>query len=252
MGLAGSAAVLYAFYHYGRDLPEYDQLADYEPPIVSRVYAGDGRLLVEFATENRVFVPIEVIPGRVIKAFIAAEDQNFYTHNGVDLQAIARAVVTNVKHYVEGRRPVGASTITQQVAKNFLLTNELSYKRKAKEAILALRIEQALDKNRILELYLNEIYLGARAYGVAAAAMNYFNKSLDELTISEAAYLAALPKAPNNYHPVRKREEAVARRNWVIQRMLTEGFISHDEAAEAIAEPLEAQPRGEVTLAEAE
>jgi penicillin-binding protein 1A len=252
MGLAGSAAVLYAFYYYGRDLPEYDQLADYEPPIVSRVYAGDGRLLVEFATENRVFVPIQVIPGRIIKAFIAAEDQNFYTHNGVDLQAIARAVVTNVKYYFEGRRPVGASTITQQVAKNFLLTNELSYKRKAKEAILALRIEQALDKNRILELYLNEIYLGARAYGVAAAALNYFNKSLDELTIAEAAYLAALPKAPNNYHPVRRREEAVARRNWVVQRMLTEGFITHDEAAEAIAEPLEARPRGEVKLAEAE
>ena len=252
VAIAGTGAVLYAFYHYGQDLPEHAQLADYEPPIVSRVYAGDGRILAEFATENRVFVPIEAIPGRIIKAFIAAEDQNFYTHNGIDLAAIGRAVITNVRHYMQGRRPVGASTITQQVAKNFLLTNELSYTRKAKEAILALRIEQAIDKDRILELYLNEIYLGARAYGVAAAALNYFDKSLDELTIAEAAYLAALPKAPNNYHPVRRRADAVSRRNWVVRRMMNEGFISEEEARMAMAEPLEARPRGEVKLAEAE
>ncbi|MDX1400832.1 MAG: transglycosylase domain-containing protein, partial [Kiloniellales bacterium] len=212
LAMAGIAGGLYAFNHFGKDLPEYGQLADYEPPIVSRVYAGNGQLLAEFATENRVFVPVEAMPRRVINAFIAAEDQNFYTHHGVDYLAIGRAVITNVKHYIEGRRPVGASTITQQVAKNFLLTNELSYKRKIKEAILALRIEQVLDKDRILELYLNEIYLGARAYGVAAAALNYFGKPLDELSVAEAAYLAALPKAPNNYHPTRRKEAAIARR----------------------------------------
>jgi hypothetical protein len=144
--MIGGAGVLYVLHHFGRDLPEFAQLADYEPPIVSRVHARDGRLLAEFATENRVFVPIEAIPRRVTKAFIAAEDQNFYRHNGVDLKAVARAALTNVKLYIQGRRPVGASTITQQVAKNFLLTNELSYKRKVKEAILALRIEQALEK----------------------------------------------------------------------------------------------------------
>jgi penicillin-binding protein 1A len=250
--ILGTAGVFYALHHYGQDLPEFAQLADYEPPIVSRVYARDGRLLAEFATENRVFVPVEAIPGRVIKAFIAAEDQNFYRHNGVDLMAIARAVLTNVRLYIKGRRPVGASTITQQVAKNFLLSNELSYERKIKEALLALRIERALEKDRILELYLNEIYLGARSYGVAAAALNYFDKSLDELTIAEAAYLAALPKAPNNYHPIRRREAAISRRNWVINRMLLEGFITPEEATAAAAEPLEARPKGEVKLARAE
>jgi penicillin-binding protein 1A len=252
LAILGTAGVFYVLHHYGRDLPEFAQLADYEPPIVSRVYARDGRLLAEFATENRVFVPVEAIPGRVIKAFIAAEDQNFYKHNGVDVMAIGRAVLTNVKLYIQGRRPVGASTITQQVAKNFLLTNELSYERKVKEAILALRIERALDKNRILELYLNEIYLGARSYGVAAAALNYFDKSLDELTIAEAAYLAALPKAPNNYHPIRRRDAAISRRNWVINRMLQESFITAEEATDAVAEPLEARPKGEVKLARAE
>jgi penicillin-binding protein 1A len=250
--MIGGAGVLYVLHHFGRDLPEFAQLADYEPPIVSRVHARDGRLLAEFATENRVFVPVEAIPGRVTKAFIAAEDQNFYRHNGVDLKAVVRAALTNVKLYIQGRRPVGASTITQQVAKNFLLSNELSYERKVKEAILALRIEQALEKDRILELYLNEIYLGARSYGVAAAALNYFDKSLDELSIAEAAYLAALPKAPNNYHPIRRREAAITRRAWVINRMLKVGFITREEATAALAEPLEARPKGEVKLARAE
>ena len=251
-GLAGSGAVLYAFYHYGRGLPEYAQLADYEPPTVTRVHAGDGRLLAEFAVEKRVFVPIVAIPKRVTNAILAAEDKNFYIHPGVDVPAIARAAVTNVGHYFSGRRPVGASTITQQVAKNFLLTNELSYERKIKEAILALRIEQVLSKDRILELYLNEIYLGFRSYGVAAAALNYFNKSLDELTLAEAAYLAALPKAPNNYHPIRRPEAAVARRNWVIGRMLEDGRVAAADAEAAMMEPLEVRPGGEPEIAQAD
>lgn len=229
LGIFGAVAAagvgIYGLWHYGRDLPDYNQLADYEPPTVTRLHAGDGRLIAEYAKERRVFVPVSAIPRRVKQAFIAAEDQNFYSHYGVDFVALARAVVTNVMNYAQGRRPVGASTVTQQVAKNFLLTNEVSIERKIKEAILAFRIERALSKDRILELYLNEIYLGYGSYGVAAAALNYFNRSMDELTTAQAAYLAALPKAPNNYHPIRKRRAAVERRNWVVSRMLEEGFI---------------------------
>ena len=166
---------------------------------MTRVHAGAGRLLSEYARQHRVFVPVNAMPRRVIKAFLSAEDKNFYTHSGIDFISLAKAMVDNVQNVIQNRRPRGASTITQQVAKNFLLTNEVSIERKAKEAILALRIERAISKDRILELYLNEIYLGLRSYGVAAAALNYFDKSLDELSIAEAAYLAALPKAPNNY-----------------------------------------------------
>ncbi|WP_322097074.1 penicillin-binding protein 1A [Pelagibius sp.] len=241
--LVGAGGVLYAFYHYGRGLPEYSQLADYEPPTVTRVHAGDGRLLAEYATEKRVYVPVSAIPLRVRNSFLSAEDKNFYSHPGVDFLSVVRAIVTNIANYGTSRRPVGASTITQQVAKNFLLTNEVSYERKIKEAILAFRIEQAFTKDTILELYLNEIYLGLGSYGVAAAALNYFNKSLDELTIAEAAYLAALPKAPNNYHPVRRYDAAVARRNWVIGRMLEDGNIDAAEAEAARAEPLVVRKR---------
>ncbi len=237
-GILGAGGVLYGLYHYGRGLPDYGQLADYEPPTVTRVHAGDGRILAEYATEKRVYVPVTAIPRRVRNAFLSAEDKNFYSHPGVDFLSVVRAVVTNIANMGSSRRPVGASTITQQVAKNFLLTNEVSYERKIKEAILAFRIEQAFTKDTILELYLNEIYLGFGSYGVAAAALNYFNKSLDELSIAEAAYLAALPKAPNNYHPVRKYEAAVARRNWVIGRMLEDGRIGAQEAESAKAELL--------------
>ena len=173
--LVAVGAGVYGLWHYGRDLPDYKQLADYEPPTVPRLHAGDGRLIAEYAKERRVFVPVSAMPRRVKQAFIAAEDQNFYRHYGVDLFALARAMATNVVYYFQGRRPVGASTITQQVAKNFLLTNEVSIERKIKEAILAFRIERALTKDRILELYLNEIYLGYGSFGVAAAALNYFN-----------------------------------------------------------------------------
>ena len=238
LALLGGAGVLFIFYHYGRDLPDYRQLADYEPPTVTRLHAGDGRLLVEYATEKRVYVPVQAIPRRVVNAFLSAEDKNFYSHPGVDFISVARAIVTNIVNLGRDRRPVGASTITQQVAKNFLLTNEVSMTRKVKEAILAFRIERAFDKDRILDLYLNEIYLGFGSYGVAAAALNYFNKSLDELSVAEAAYIAALPKAPNNYHPIRRPEAALARRNWVIGRMLDDGRISFAEAEEAWAQPL--------------
>lgn len=229
----GFAAALGVFFYFGRGLPDYQQLANYEPPTVTRFYAGDGRLLSEYAVEKRVFVPVEAIPKRVIKAFLAAEDKNFYEHPGVDVLSVIRALIDNLSHLGQNRRPRGASTITQQVAKNFLLTNELSLDRKIKEAILAFRIEHAFSKDRILELYLNEIYLGFGSYGVAAAALNYYDKSLDELSIEEAAYLAALPKAPNNYHPIHKPEAAKARRDWVIDRMASQNFISDSAAAAA-------------------
>lgn len=233
--IAGVAGIVFAISYYGKDLPDYTALKDYDPPVVSRVYAGDGRLLAEFAEEKRVFVPIDEIPDIVKNAFIAAEDKNFYSHHGIDYIAITRAAVANLR----GGSLQGASTITQQVAKNFLLSNERTYTRKIREAILSYRMERAMSKARLLELYLNEIYLGARSYGVAAAALNYFGKSLDELTIEEAAFLAALPKGPNNYHPVRKHDAALARRNWVIGRMEDDGYITEEQAELAEAQPLE-------------
>jgi penicillin-binding protein 1A len=244
LGVVGAIAAWLVYEHFSQDLPDYYQLASYDPPVVSRIYAGDGRLLAEYATENRVFVPISAMPKRIINAFLAAEDKTFYTHPGVDLPGVLNAVWLNIKNYGD-RRPVGASTITQQVTKNFLLSNELSYKRKIREMILALRIEKAFTKDRILELYLNQIYLGAGNYGVATAALNYFNKSLDELSIGEAAYLAALPKAPNNYNIVRDHQAAVDRRNWVIERMREDGHITAEEAEAAKAEPLEQHRRAE-------
>ncbi len=237
-GIVGAVGVLYALWYFGRDLPEYRMLEDYEPPIVTRVYAGNGLLIGEFAQERRVFVPFEVVPKRVVDAFVAAEDQHYFRHPGVDFLGMARAAITNLRNLGGDRRPVGASTITQQVAKNFLLSNELSFARKIREIILAFRIERAFTKEHILELYLNEIFLGMRSYGVAAAALTYFGKALDELSVGEAAYLAALPKAPANYHPTRHPEAAVKRRNYVIQRMFEDGYVTVAEAAEAQAAPL--------------
>lgn len=237
-GIAGIGAVGFILNHYSRDLPDYSQLKNYEPPIVTRIYAGNGNLLAEYAQEKRIFMPIETIPATVKNAFIAAEDQNFYEHGGVDFMAVARAMVTNLKNRGSGKRLIGASTITQQVAKNFLLTNEVSYERKVKEAVLSFRIDKAMTKDQILELYLNEIFLGQRAYGVAAAALTYFNKPLDDLTVAEAAYLAALPKAPNNYHPVKQHDAALERRNWVIGRMLEDGYIVSAQAELAKSSPL--------------
>ena len=251
LALLGIGGFLAVSYHYGRGLPDYQQLATYEPPVVTRVHAGDGSLIAEYATEKRVFVPIDAIPGLVKEAFLAAEDKNFYSHPGIDVFGIARAMVQNLSQVGQNRRPVGASTITQQVAKNFLLTNEVSIERKIKEALISLRIERALSKDRILELYLNEIYLGFGSYGVGAAALNYFNKSLDELTPGEAAYLAALPKAPNNYHPYRQSAAAKIRRDWVLDRMVEERFITQDAATVAQGLPLGVRPASETRVVEA-
>ena len=215
-----------AIYHYAEDLPDNRALEAYVPPITTRLHAANGGLMAEYAVENRVFVPIEEVPPMVKNAFLAAEDNNFYQHRGLDFRGILRAAVTNVRNIGSGRRLVGGSTITQQVAKNFSLSGEVSWERKIKEAILAFRIERALPKERILELYLNEIYLGAGSYGIAAAAMRYFDKALDELHPGEIAYLAGLPKAPSTYHPVRNYDDALARRNVVLQRMAEEGLIS--------------------------
>lgn len=233
------AGLLWVFWTYGKDLPDYTQLAEYEPPVVTRIHAGDGALLAEYANQKRLFVPVAAIPPRLIHAFLSAEDSGFYQHSGVDLQAMARAAITNAKNYGKGRRPIGASTITQQVTKNFLLTNEVSVERKIKEAILSLRMERAFSKDQILELYLNEIYLGFGSYGVAAAALNYFDKALDKLTLAEMAYLAALPKAPSNYHPVSKIRAATVRRNWVLSQMVGNGYITEAEAAEAKSQSLQ-------------
>ncbi|MCL4678787.1 MAG: penicillin-binding protein 1A [Alphaproteobacteria bacterium] len=249
--IVGVAGVSYIISHYSKDLPDYSQLRNYEPPIVTRLYAGDGRFLAEFAQEKRVFIPIEAIPEIVKNAFIAAEDKNFYKHSGVDFIATARALITNLRNRGTGRRPQGASTITQQVAKNFFLSNETSYERKIREAILSYKMTQMMSKDHILELYLNQIFLGGGAYGVAAAAQHYFNKSLEELTIAEAAYLAALPKAPNNYHPIYNHDVAVQRRDYVIQRMQEDGYITRAQAELAYAVPLEMAKRDESTVVDA-
>ncbi len=238
IAIAGLVAIFLVVAHFGRDLPDYRQLADYDPKVTTRIQAGDGQLLAEFAVEKRTFVPYDAIPKRVINAFLAAEDKDFFKHGGIDPVRMSKAVFEDLIHRHSGKRPQGASTITQQVAKNFLLTNELSYTRKIKEAILAFRIEETFSKQRILELYLNQIYLGQGTYGIAAAAMNYFDKPLDQLTIAEAAFLGELPKAPNNFNPDKKSDAALERRNWVIGRMAEDGFISQEEAAAAQTDPL--------------
>jgi penicillin-binding protein 1A len=226
-----------------RDLPSVETLQNYQPAVTTRVYAGDGTLLGEYARERRIFVPIEFVPKRVTQAFTSAEDRNFFTHPGIDPGGILRAAVKDVFNIIEHKRLEGASTITQQVAKNFLLNSDVKFSRKVKEAILALRIDATYSKDKILELYLNEIYLGENSYGVAAAALNYFHKSLDELDIAEVAFLAALPKAPSAFDPVRNAKRAIERRNWVIGQMADNGYITDAEARAAIAEPLVTQTR---------
>jgi penicillin-binding protein 1A len=235
VGIAATAGLLW---HFSKDLPDYSQLQDYEPPVMTRVHASDGSLLAEYARERRLYIPIQAVPKLVINAFLAAEDKNFYEHGGIDFTGVARAAFNYIQNYGSSRRPQGASTITQQVAKNFLLSNELSLTRKVKEALLALKIERTYSKDKILELYLNEIYLGLGAYGIAAASLVYFDKSVNELTVADAAYLAALPKAPNNYHPFRQRERALERRNWVIDQMAQDGFIKVADAEKAKRAPL--------------
>ncbi len=211
---------------YSNDIPDYKFLKNYKPPVSSKVYSGEGELVADFSKEKRVFVPYSSIPKNVINAFLSAEDKNFFSHPGVDAKGVLRAFVNNISNIISSKRLEGASTITQQVAKNFLLTNEVSINRKIKEAILAFRIERALSKERILELYLNQIYLGSGAYGVAAASLEYFDKSIRDLNYSEAALLAALPKAPSRYNPFRDIELAKFRRNLVLKNLLDNNYIT--------------------------
>jgi penicillin-binding protein 1A len=234
---AGAAAVIFKF---EQDLPDYTQLKNYEPPVMTRVHASDGSLLAEYARERRLYLPSTAIPALVKNAFISAEDKNFYTHKGFDPEGIARAAYVFLQG---GKRVQGASTITQQVAKNFLLTADRTVERKIREILLSLRIESAYSKDKILELYLNEIYLGLGNYGVAAAALNYFGKSVQELSVAEVAYLAALPKEPSDLNPFRNHDRAVERRNYVIGRMEEDHYITAEQAKSSRAEPLTVNPR---------
>ena len=246
--MVGAVSVVY---YFTSDLPDYSQLEEYAPPVVSRIYTSDGKLLEEYARERRVFVPIKAIPKQVVQAFLAAEDRNFYSHPGIDLTSIFRAGLQNILNIGQRKSMMGGSTITQQVVKNFLLTNERTFSRKAKEAILAYRLTSLYSKDQILELYLNEIYLGGRAYGVAAAALHYFNKSLDELTLEEAALLAALPKAPSAFDPRKNYARAESRRNWVLDGMAEVGVITKDQAFTAKKQPILLKERSEEEHAEA-
>ncbi len=224
-----SLIILVILWNFSNNIPDYKFLKNYKPPVSSKVYSGEGNLVADFSKEKRIFVPYDSIPKNVINAFLSAEDKNFFSHPGVDAKGVMRAVFNNIGNMITSKRLEGASTITQQVAKNFLLTNEVSLNRKIKEAILAFRIERALTKERILELYLNQIYLGSGAYGVAAASLEYFDKSIKELNYEEAALLAALPKAPSKYNPYRNIELAKFRRNLVLKNLLDNKFISSKE-----------------------
>ncbi len=247
----GVSSIFYALWHYSPELPSYESIIKYKPNLSSRIYSSDGLLLKSFYTEERIFIPENRIPDIVKFAFLSSEDKNFYKHNGVDVIAIIRAFFTNVLNIYSDRRVVGASTITQQVVKNLLLSNELSYSRKIKEIILSIRIENILDKNSILELYLNDIYLGYGSYGIGTASLNYFNKSISELELHEIAFLAALPKAPNNYNPKSNYSKAIERRNWVIDRMYTNGFIDKEDLKFKIR-PIEVFKRKDIKFSEAD
>ena len=226
--LLTSVLIVGVLWTYSNDIPDYKFLKNYKPPVSSKVYSGEGELVADFSQEKRVFVPYNSIPKNVINAFLSAEDKNFFSHPGVDAKGVLRAVVNNISNIISSERLEGASTITQQVAKNFLLTNEVSINRKIKEAILAFRIERALSKERILELYLNQIYLGSGAYGIAAASLEYFDKSIRDINYSEAALLAALPKAPSRYNPYKDIEVAKFRRNLVLKNLLDNNYITSE------------------------
>src|SRR5210317_2236735 len=231
--------ILGILWSYSHNIPDYKFLKNYKPPVSSKVYSGDGELVADFSKEKRIFIPINSIPKNVINSFLSAEDKNFFSHPGVDAKGVLRAVINNISNFISSKRLEGASTITQQVAKNFLLTNEVSINRKIKEAILAFRIERALSKQRILELYLNQIYLGSGAYGVAAASLEYFDKSIQELNYNEAALLAALPKAPSKYNPYRDRDLAKFRRDLVLNNLNDNNFITQEEYIRFKESPIE-------------
>ena len=244
-----TVAILWAF---SNNIPDYKFLKNYKPPVSSKVYAGNGDLVADFSKEKRIFVPYNTIPKNVINAFLSAEDKNFFSHPGVDAKGVLRAIINNIKNILTSKRLEGASTITQQVAKNFLLTNEISLNRKLKEAILAFRIERALSKERILELYLNQIYLGSGAYGVAAASLEYFDKSIKKLDYSEAALLAALPKAPSKYNPYKNIEIAEFRRNLVLKNILDNNFINEEEYENFKKKPIVLKKKKRIYLEDAQ
>jgi penicillin-binding protein 1A len=237
IAVAGFALAIYAAWLF-HDMPDASELVDYRPPTSTRVYAWDGTLIGEFARERRIFVPYDQIPPQLVQAFLAAEDHNFFQHGGVDPAGMLRAAAKNVMNIAQGRRLEGGSTITQQVAKNVLLGNEISFSRKLKEAMLASRLEQTLTKQQILELYLNEIWLGYRSFGVAAAAYNYFGKPLSDLDLAECAYLAALPKGPDNYQPIKNKANAIRRRNWILGQMIELGWVTRAAGEAAMKEDL--------------
>ena len=238
VGLLSAFSVLAVLWAFSNNLPDYKFLKNYKPSVSSKVYSGDGELVNDFSSEKRIFVPYKSIPEKVINAFLSAEDKNFYSHPGVDAKGVLRAIINNISNVVASRRLEGASTITQQVAKNFLLTNEVSLNRKIKEAILAFRIERALSKERILELYLNQIYLGEGTYGVASASLEYFDKSISELNYEEAALLAALPKAPSRYNPYKNIELAKFRRDLVINNLFENNYISKQNQKELLSKKI--------------
>ena len=239
LSLLGAAAVVGVIFYFSQDLPDYGKLGDYKPAMMTRIYADNGQLIGEYAKEKRIFLPLHRIPLKVRQAFIAAEDKNFYHHQGIDFMGLVRAMVNNVRQVgAENKNLAGGSTITQQVVKNFLLTREKSFSRKAKEAILSFRITNTFSKDQILELYLNQIYLGLGAHGVAVSAQRYFDKSLEELSTEEAALLAAMPKAPSLYDPRFYKDRALERRAYVLSRMYEDGYINQAEFDRASAAPI--------------
>ena len=237
--LVSLVIILIVLWTFSNSIPDYRFLKNYKPPVSSKMYSGNGELVADFSREKRIFVPYEVIPQNVVNSFLSAEDKNFFSHPGVDAKGVMRAIIKNIQNSISSKRLEGASTITQQVAKNFLLTNEVSLNRKIKEAILAFRIERALSKERILELYLNQIYLGSGAYGVAAASLEYFDKSIKELNYNEAALLAALPKAPSKYNPYRDIDLAKFRRDLVLKNLYDNNFIKQNIYLELKRKPIE-------------
>ena len=240
--------ILIVLWTFSNNIPDYRFLKNYKPPVSSKMYSGNGELVADFSKEKRIFVPYEAIPKNVINSFLSAEDKNFFSHPGVDAKGVIRAIINNIKNVISSKRLEGASTITQQVAKNFLLTNEVSFNRKIKEAILAFRIERALSKERILELYLNQIYLGSGAYGVAAASLEYFDKSIKELNYNEAALLSALPKAPSRYNPYRNKELAKFRRNLVLKNLYDNNFIDQKKYLNFKDQPIKLKKAKKVFL----
>ena len=257
IGIIGISLILFIFiisvlWNFSNNIPDYKFLKNYKPPVSSKVYSGNGELVSDFSKEKRIFVPYSSIPQNVINAFLSAEDKNFFSHPGVDAKGVLRAIFNNINNIMTSKRLEGASTITQQVAKNFLLTNEVSINRKIKEAILAFRIERALSKERILELYLNQIYLGSGAYGVAAASLEYFDKSIKELNYIEAAMLAALPKAPSKYNPYRNTELAKFRRDLVLKNLFENNFINFTEYKDFKSQKIELNKPKKVFLEDAQ